>query len=79
MWEPSTRYPDPGVRILDPAFARYRLALASVERLYTGCRWSEGPVWFGDGRALLRRLGGGGIGDDRSAGHVCSLRGWVKE
>ena len=24
-----------------------------MERLYTGCRWSEGPVWFGDGRYLL--------------------------
>jgi len=53
MWEPSERYPDPHVRILDSAFARYRIALASVERLATGCRWSEGPVWFGDGRFLL--------------------------
>ena len=24
-----------------------------MERLHTGCRWSEGPVWFGDGRYLL--------------------------
>jgi gluconolactonase len=53
MWQPSERYPDPAVRVLDPAFNQYRLALASVERLYTGCRWSEGPVWFGDGRYLL--------------------------
>jgi gluconolactonase len=53
MWEPSARYPDPAVRELDPAFNPYRLMLASVERLYTGCRWSEGPVWFGDGRYLL--------------------------
>jgi gluconolactonase len=53
MWEPSTRYPDPAVRDLDPSFARYRLPLASVERLYTGCRWSEGPVWMGDHRCLL--------------------------
>jgi gluconolactonase len=30
-----------------------RLPLASVERLYTGCRWSEGPVYFGDGRYVL--------------------------
>ena len=34
-------------------FARYRLGLAAVERLATGFRWSEGPVWFGDGRFLL--------------------------
>src|SRR5258708_4612340 len=53
MWEASERYPDPNVRVLQPEFAKYRLALASVERLYTGCRWSEGPVWFGDGRFLL--------------------------
>lgn len=26
---------------------------AAVERLHTGCRWSEGPVWFGDARHLL--------------------------
>ncbi len=53
MWQPSSRYPDPNVRNLDPIFAPYRLALASVEQLYTGCRWSEGPVYFGDGRFLL--------------------------
>ncbi len=53
MWEPSTRYPDPAVQVLHDDFNKYRLALASVEQLYTGCRWSEGPVWFGDGRYLL--------------------------
>ena len=53
MWQPNERYPDPAVRVLDPSFAQYRLALASVERLYTGCRWAEGPVYFGDGRYLL--------------------------
>ena len=30
-----------------------RVTLAAVERLYTGCRWSEGPVWFGDQRCVL--------------------------
>ena len=53
MWQPSERYPDPAVRILDPRFARYRLPLAAIERIATGCRWAEGPVWFGDGRYLL--------------------------
>ena len=53
MWQANDRYPDPAVRILDPSFAQYRLPLASVERLYTGCRWSEGPVYVGDGRYLL--------------------------
>lgn len=53
MWEPNLRYPDDAVEMLDAAFAKYRLPLASVERLATGCRWAEGPVWFGDGRFLL--------------------------
>lgn len=53
MWEECQRYPDPAVEVLDPSFNAYRLPLASVERLYTGCRWSEGPVWFGDGRFVL--------------------------
>ena len=35
-WQPTQRYPDPAVEILDPAFAKYRLALAPVERLATG-------------------------------------------
>jgi gluconolactonase len=52
-WQPSPGYPDPRVEVLDPAFAKYRLPLASVERLATGCRWAEGPVWFGDGRYFL--------------------------
>jgi gluconolactonase len=52
-WEPSPRYPDPSVRILDPSFTRYRVNLAKVERLGSGFRWCEGPVWFGDGRHLL--------------------------
>ena len=53
MWEPNARYPDPAVQVLDGAFNQYRLPLASVERLCTGCRWSEGPVYFGDGRYVL--------------------------
>ncbi len=53
MWEPSQRYPDPAIRSLDPAFDKYRLPGTSVERLATGCRWSEGPVYFGDARCLL--------------------------
>lgn len=52
-WEPSERYPDPAIKILDPSFAKYRLENASIERIATGMRWSEGPVWFGDQRCLL--------------------------
>jgi gluconolactonase len=46
-------YPDPAVEIVDPRFAKYKIGDAAVERLYTGARWTEGPVWFGDGRYLL--------------------------
>ena len=52
-WQPSPRYPDPSVHVVDQSFARYKLNLAKVERLATGCRWCEGPVWFGDLRCLL--------------------------
>jgi gluconolactonase len=52
-WQLSERYPDPAVEVLDPSFAKYRIFSAAVERLATGMRWSEGPVWFGDGRYLL--------------------------
>jgi gluconolactonase len=51
-WEPNLRYPDPDIVVMHPSFARYRV-LGGIERLATGCRWSEGPVWFGDGRYLL--------------------------
>jgi len=53
MWEPSQRYPDPSVRVIESGFNSLCLPLASVEQLATGCRWSEGPVYFGDGRYLL--------------------------
>src|SRR5881394_3467987 len=46
-------YPDPAVEVIDPRFAKYLVGNAAVERLYTGARWAEGPVWFGDGRYLL--------------------------
>jgi gluconolactonase len=52
-WQQSARYPDPSIEALDPSFKRYHLALSAVERLWTGSRWGEGPVWFGDGRFLL--------------------------
>jgi gluconolactonase len=52
-WRAHPRYPDPAIVVIDPRFERYQLKMAAVERLYTGCRWAEGPVWFGDGRYLL--------------------------
>ena len=46
-------YPDPAIEILNNEFSKYVIFNASIERLYTGCRWVEGPVWFGDGGYLL--------------------------
>jgi gluconolactonase len=53
MVPPIQSYPDPAIEILHPSFAKYHQRLAAVERLATGFRWCEGPVWFGDGRYLL--------------------------
>jgi gluconolactonase len=47
------RYPDPALRALDPRFERYLQFNAAVERIATGYRWTEGPVWFGDHDCLL--------------------------
>ncbi len=52
-FEPSQRYPDPRVKSLDPSFDKYRVVQAKVEKIASGLRWAEGPVWFGDGRYLL--------------------------
>src|SRR5205814_2213015 len=56
LWEagaPPIRYPDPNIKILDPGFTKYSLPMAAIERIAGGCRFTEGPVWFGDGRYLL--------------------------
>ncbi|MGH9663547.1 MAG: SMP-30/gluconolactonase/LRE family protein, partial [Bryobacteraceae bacterium] len=47
------RYPDPDILVLDPRFATLKANNAAIERLYTGCRWSEGPAWSGVGRYLV--------------------------
>ena len=47
QWQESQRYPDPRIQIIDPSFAPYRIASAKVERIASGMRWAEGPVWFG--------------------------------
>jgi gluconolactonase len=39
--------------ILDPRFARLVNGNANVERLWTGCRWAEGPAWFAAGRYVV--------------------------
>ncbi|WP_213881151.1 SMP-30/gluconolactonase/LRE family protein [Pseudomonas sp. dw_358] len=38
---------------IDPRFHSLVLPNTQLERLYSGCRWAEGPVWFNDGGYLL--------------------------
>ena len=47
------RFPDPSIEIVDERFRAMIVWQDVVERLWTGGRWLEGPVWFGDGRYLL--------------------------
>ncbi len=39
--------------VIDPRFSRLFNGHAQVEKLYSGCKWAEGPAWFGGGRYLL--------------------------
>ena len=49
---PDTRYPDPRIEPLDKRFI-YKQGNAAIERIATGFRWAEGPVWFGDHGCLI--------------------------
>lgn len=39
--------------VIDPRFRKLALPYVHVEKLYTGCRWAEGPAWFAAGRYLI--------------------------
>ena len=54
-WESSApiRYPDPDIVVLDARFQQMVLGNAAIERIATGFRFTEGPVYYGDGRYLL--------------------------
>ena len=47
------RYPDPRIKVLDARFTPLVLGNAAIETIASGCRFTEGPVWFGDLRCLL--------------------------
>jgi gluconolactonase len=49
---PDTRYPDPRIEVLDKRFVS-KQGNAAIERIATGFRWAEGPVWFRDGGYLV--------------------------
>ena len=40
-------------QVLDPRFRRYVLPNALLEKLYSGARWAEGPVYFADHQCLI--------------------------
>ena len=48
---PGTRYPDPRIEALDRRFPK--IGNAGIERVATGFRWCEGPVYVRDGGYLL--------------------------
>jgi len=52
-WGLPTRYPDPAIEILDRRFSKYVIGSSALERIWTGGRWTEGPVWFGDSQSLI--------------------------
>lgn len=44
---------EPKYEYIDERFRALTLPNTQLERLYDGCRWAEGPVWFNDGGYLL--------------------------
>ena len=44
--------PEP-YEIIDPRFSALINGNARLDQLHTGCRWAEGPAWFGSGRYLV--------------------------
>jgi len=48
---PGTRYPEARIEKLDKRFRKQ--GNAGIERIASGCRWAEGPVYFRDGGYLL--------------------------
>jgi gluconolactonase len=49
---PNWRYPDARVEAIDKRF-KYKVGNAAIERIATGFRWAEGPVYVRDGGYLL--------------------------
>jgi len=47
------RYADPDVIALDKRFEKYRINNTTIQRLWTGALWAEGPAWNGAGRYLV--------------------------
>jgi len=62
--------------IIEPEFGACIDAVAQLERLHSGCRWAEGPVYFADQHALVfsdipnERI----LRYDEHSGHVSTFR-----
>src|SRR3981081_659740 len=50
---PTTYFTDPDVLTIEPAFDGLRQPNVSIQRLWTGALWSEGPAWNSQGRYLV--------------------------
>ena len=50
---PTTYFSDPDVLAVEPAFNGLVQPNASIQRLWTGALWAEGPAWCAEGRFLL--------------------------
>ena len=50
---PTTYFTDPDVLTVDPAFNGLIQANTTIQRLWTGGLWVEGPAWNAQGRYLL--------------------------
>src|SRR5438874_11057703 len=50
---PTTYFTDPDVLTIEKAFDDLRQPNTSIQRLWTGALWSEGPAWSAVGRYLV--------------------------
>jgi gluconolactonase len=44
---------DEAFEVIDPRFRQYTIPIVWLEKLHTGMRWAEGPVYFADMRCLI--------------------------
>ncbi len=51
-WGNLPHYPDPDIEALDKRFT-FNVGTGAIERIATGYRWCEGPVYFRDLRCLI--------------------------
>ena len=50
---PTTYFTDPDILTIDPSFNALRQPNTSIQRLWTGALWMEGPAWNAQGRYLV--------------------------